>query len=85
MGENKLGHRSCSEHFPTELGNDGAGDGRFYKKASGECFLDGGAWQFQGYDENGRSRSFNGRLSGVHKGLCRAGEIALIGHQHFYL
>ena len=27
--------------------------GRFYRTASGEWILDGGAWQFQGYDENG--------------------------------
>ena len=40
-GENKLGHRSCSEHIPSELGSDRAGDGRFYKIAGGECFLDG--------------------------------------------
>ena len=29
-----------------------------------------------GYDENGPSRSLNGRLTGVHKVLCSAGEIA---------
>ena len=36
----------------------------------GECIFDGGAWQFQGYDENGSRRSLNGRLTGAHKVLC---------------
>ena len=31
--------------------------------ASGEWIPDGGAWQFQGYDENGLLRSLNGRLT----------------------
>ena len=31
-----------------------------------ECILDDGAWQFQGYDENGLCRSLNGRPTGVH-------------------
>ena len=46
--------------------------GRFYRTASGEWIPDGGAWQFQGYDENGLLRSLNGRLTGVHKVLCSA-------------
>ena len=45
MVEKKLGHRSCSEHIHTELGTDGGGDGRFYKKGSGECFLDSGSFK----------------------------------------
>ena len=57
MGENELGHRSCSEHVPLNFGPEGAGDGRFYRTASGEWIPDGGAWQFQGYDENGLLRS----------------------------
>ena len=44
--------------------------------ASGEWIPDGGAWQFQGFDENGLLRSLNGRLTGVHKVLCSAAEIA---------
>ena len=44
----------------------------------------GGAWQFQGYDENGLCRSLKGRLTGVQKVLCSAGEIACKGPQDFY-
>ena len=46
---------------------------------------DGGAWQFQGYDENGLLRSLNGRLTGVHKVWCSAAEIACKEQQDFYL
>ena len=42
-------------------------------------------WQFQGYDENGLLGSLNGRLTGVHKVLCSAAEIACKGRQDFYL
>ena len=59
--------------FPSNFGPDGAGDGRVCRTASGECIPDGGAWQFQGYDENGLCRSLNGRLTGVHKVLVRCG------------
>ena len=34
--------------FPLNFGPEGAGDGRFYRTASGEWIPDGGAWQFQG-------------------------------------
>ena len=34
------------------------GCGRFYRMATGECILDGRAWQFQGYDENVLTHSF---------------------------
>ena len=60
--------------FPLNFGPEGAGDGRFYRTASGERIPDGGAWQFQGYDENGLLRSLNGRLTGVHKVLCSTAE-----------
>ena len=33
--------------FPLNVGPEGAGDGRFYRTASGERILDGGAWQFK--------------------------------------
>ena len=36
-------HRSCSEHIPIERWSDGAGDGRFYRTASGEWIPDGEA------------------------------------------
>ena len=49
--------------FPLNFGPEGAGDGRFYRTASGEWVLDGGAWKIQGYDENGLLRSLNGRLT----------------------
>ena len=32
--------------FPLNFGQAGAGDGRFYRTASGEWIPDGGAWQF---------------------------------------
>ena len=62
--------------FPLNFGPEVGGDGRFHRTASGEWIPDGGAWQFQGYDENGLLRSLNGRLTGVHKVLCCAAEIA---------
>ena len=71
--------------IPLNFGPEGAGDGRFHRTASGEWILDDGAWQFQGYDENGVLRSLSGRLTGVHKVSCRVGEIACRGRQDFYL
>ena len=71
--------------FPLNFGPEGAGDGRFFRTASSEWILDGGAWQFQGYDENGLLRSLNGRLTGAHKVLGSAAEIACKGRQDFYL
>ena len=61
--------------FPLNFGPEGEGDGRFYRTASGEWTLDGGAWQFKGYDENGLLRSLNGRLTGAHKVLCSSDEV----------
>ena len=52
---------------------------------SGEWIPDGGAWEFEGYDENGLLRSLNGRNTGVHKVLFSAAEIACKGPQDFYL
>ena len=46
---------------------------------------DGGAWQFQGYDENGLLRPLAGRLTGALKVLCSAAEIACKGRHDFYL
>ena len=46
---------------------------------------DGGAWQFQGYDENELLRSLNGRLTVVHTVLSSAAEKACKGRQDFYL
>ena len=67
-----LDTRAAVNTFPPNFGSEGAGDGRFYRTASGESILDVRAWQFRGYDENGLLRSLNGRLSGVHKVLCSA-------------
>ena len=64
--------------FPLNFGPERARDGRFYRTASGEWILDGGAWQSEEYDENGLLRSLNGRLTGVHKVLCSAAEIARV-------
>ena len=71
--------------FPLNFGPEGAGDGIFHWTASGERILDGGAWQFQGYDGNGLLRSLNGRLTGVRKVVCSSAEIACKGRQDFYL
>ena len=71
MGENELGHGSCSEHIPLNFGPEGRGDEGFY-----DWIPDGGAWQFQGYVENDLLRSLNGRLTDVHKVSCSAAEIA---------
>ena len=71
--------------FPSNFDPEGAGDGRFCRTASGEWIPDAGAWQLQGYFENGLLSSLNGRLSGAHKVLCSAAEIACKGRQDFYL
>ena len=71
-----LDTRAAVNTFPLNFGPEVGGDGRFHRTASGEWIPDGGAWQFQGYDENGLLRSLNGRLTGVHKVLCCAAEIA---------
>ena len=71
--------------FPLNFGPEGARDEIFCRTASGEWIPDGGAWQFQGYAQNGLLRSLNGRLTGVHKMLYSAAEIACKGRQDFYL
>ena len=43
-----MGGGSAVNTFPLNLGPEGTGDGRF----CGEWIPNGGAWQFQGYDEN---------------------------------
>ena len=63
--------RAAVNTLPLNLSPEGAGDGRFYRTASGG-FICGGAWQFQGNDEHGLLRSLNGRLIGVHKKCCAA-------------
>ena len=55
--------------FPWNFGPDGAEDGRFCRT---EWILDGGSWQFQGYDENVLLRALSGRLTGVHTKFCAA-------------
>ena len=70
--------------FPLNFGPEGAEGGIFYRTASGEWIPDGDAWQFQGYDENGLVRSPDGRLTGVHKVVCSAAEIACKGRQYFH-
>ena len=80
-----LGTGPAVNTFPLNFGPEGAGDGRFYRTASVEGIPDGGAWQLQGYDKNGLLRSLTGRLTGVHKVLCSAAEIACKGRQDFYL
>ena len=69
--------------FPLNFGSEGEGDGRFYRTASGEWTLDGGAWQFKGYDENGLLRLLNGRLTGAHKVLCSSAEVARVRETRF--
>ena len=79
-----LDTRAAVNTLPLNFGPEGGRGGRFYRTASGECISDGGAWQFQGYDENGLCRSLKGRLSGVHKVVSSAGEIACKRHQDFF-
>ena len=55
------------------------------RTASVEWIPDGGAWQFQGYDENGLLISLTGRPTGAHKVLCSAAEIACKRRQDFHL
>ena len=85
MGEDEPGHRSCSEHIPIELWSRRSRRWKILSDCHGEWLPDGGAWQFHGYDENGLVRSLNGRVTGVHKVLCSAAEIACKGRQDFYL
>ena len=46
-----LDTRAAVNTFPVNFGPGGAGDGQFHRAACGECILDVGLWQFQGYDE----------------------------------
>ena len=58
MGEDEPGHRSCSEHIPIKLfvqKEHEMEDSMGLPVETG--FRYGGAWQFQGYDENGLLRS----------------------------
>ena len=38
MGEDELGHRSCSEYMSIDFGPDGAGDGRFTEQPMMSAF-----------------------------------------------
>ena len=62
---------------PLNFGPDGAGDGRFFRTASGECIPDVEPGSFQGYDENGLCRSLNGRITGVQNVLSTSSTISL--------
>ena len=79
-----LDTRAAVRRCPLNCGPDGARDGRFYRTASGERILEGGAWQFQSDDENGWRRSLHGSLTGEHQVLCSVGEFACKRHQDFY-
>ena len=70
--------------FPLHFGPDGAGDGCFCRTASGEWIPDGGAWQCQGYVENGLLRSLNGRLTGAHK-VCKEQQGFYVRHDGGYM
>ena len=85
MGEDELRHRSCSEHIPIEIWFRRSRRWEILRTAIREWILDGGAWQFQGCDENGLLRTLSGRLTGVHKVLYSAADIAWEGRQDFYL
>ena len=79
-----LGTGAAVTTFPLNFGPDGAGYGSFYRTASGVSVSSLVELRsFQGYDGNGLCRSLNGRLTGVHKVLCRAGEIACKGRKDF--
>ena len=60
-------------------------EGSFHRTASGKGNIDSCAWQFQGHDENGLFGSLKGRLTGAHKVLRSAAEIACKGRQDFHL
>ena len=62
--------------FPLNFGPDGAGGVGFYRTASGECIPDDGAWQYQGYVENGLCLISEQKTS-----LCCAGEIVCKARQ----
>ena len=79
-----LGTGAAVNTFPLNFGPERTRDGRFYPTASGEWILDGRLWQFQGYYENRLIRFVNGRLTGAHKVLCSAAEIACKGRQDFH-
>ena len=64
--------------FPLNFGPEGAGDGRFYRTASGEWIPDGGAWHFKGTMETAC-------FTAAHRVLCSGAEIACKGRQDFYL
>ena len=70
--------------FPLNFGPEGAGGGIFYRTACGDWIPEGDAWQLQGDDEHGLLRSLDGRLTGVHKVMCSAAEIACKGRQDFH-
>ena len=69
--------RAAVNTCPLNFGPDGAGNGRFFRTASGECILDVEPGSFQGYDENDLCRSLNGRLTGVQKHLSTSSTISL--------
>ena len=64
--------------FPLNFGPEGARVGRFYRTASGQWILDGGAWQFQRYDEKRIAQISEWKTTKV---LCSAAEIACKGRQ----
>ena len=66
---------TCALNF----GSSGAGDGLFYRTASGELYY---WWWTLAVS---LCRSLNGRLAGVQKVLCSAEEILGEGSQDFYL
>ena len=71
MGEDELGPRSCTEHVSIKLRSRWSGDGEILSNGQRcECTLGGGAWHFLRL-----CQFLNGRLTGVRKVLCRAGEI----------
>ena len=71
--------------FPLNFDPEGARDGRFHRTASGEWIPDGGAWQVQGYGENGLLRSLNGRPTGVHIFCAVLQKSRAKGRQDFHL
>ena len=71
--------------FPLHFGREEAGGGRFFRFASAGWIPNGGAWQLQGYDENGLFSFLKGRLTGVLKVWCGVAEIACKGRKDFYL
>ena len=72
---------AAANTFTLNFGPEGAGNGRFYRIASGEWIL----VELSSFKDTTKTEclSLNGRLAGAHTVLCSATEIACKGKQVF--